>query len=164
MALRYYSSTAERTSLTALVTNVQTTMAVSAITGFPSSKPYTIIIDQDTVNEEVVEVTGNTGLTLTITRGVDGTSAVEHSNGATVNHGITARDLREPNTHIDTPVLHVTVVTSGTRPGSPVAGQIIYESDTTLYFGWNGTDWAAIGGSSSGGGAGLQDVFLLMGA
>ena len=164
MALRYYSSTAERTSLTALVTNAQTTMAVSAITGFPATKPYTIIIDQDTVNEEVVEVTGNTGLTLTITRGVDGTSAVEHSNGATVNHGITARDLREPNTHIDTPVLHVTVVTSGTRPGSPVAGQIIYESDTTLYFGWNGTDWAAIGGSSSGGGAGLQDVFLLMGA
>ena len=147
MALRYYSSTAERTSLTALVTNVQTTMAVSAITGFPATKPYTIIIDQDTVNEEVVEVTGNTGLTLTIIRGVDGTSAVEHSNGATVNHGITARDLREPNTHVNTPVEHVNVVTSGTRPGSPSAGEIIFETDTELYYGWSGSAWAAIGGS-----------------
>ena len=162
MALRYYSSTAERTTLTASMTNSQTTMVVTATTGFPASKPFTLIIDQDTVNEEVVECTGNTGLTLTITRGVDSTSAVSHSNGATVNHGITARDLREPNTHIDTPVLHVTVVTSGTRPGSPVAGQIIFESDTTLYYGWDGAAWSAIGGAS--GGAGLQDIFMMMGA
>lgn len=54
-------------------------------------------------------------------------------------------------------------VTSSTRPGSPTAGDLIYETDTTLYYGWNGTAWAPIGGSS-GGGAGYQDVFLLMGA
>jgi len=58
--------------------------------------------------------------------------------------------------------LNVTVVTSSSRPGSPSAGEIIYETDTTLYFGWNGSAWTGIGGSS--GGAGLQDVFFLMGA
>lgn len=161
MAQRYFSSTAERTTLTASMTNTQTTMAVTATTGFPASKPYTMIIDQDTVNEEVVEVTSNTGLTLTIVRGVDSTTAVSHSNGAQANHGISARDVREPNTHIEAAVNHVTVVTSGTRPGSPVAGQIIWESDTLLYYGWDGSDWASIGGAS---GSGLHNTFLLMGA
>lgn len=57
----------------------------------------------------------------------------------------------------------VTNCTSSTRPGSPSAGDIIFETDTALYYGWSGTAWAAIGGSS-GGGAGYQDIFLLMGA
>ena len=36
---------------------------------------------------------------------------------------------------------HVRQVTSSTRPTSPIAGQIIYETDTTLYQMWNGTAW-----------------------
>ena len=161
MARRYYSSTAARTTLSASISNVTVTASVIAVSGWPASFPYTIIIDQDTVNEEIVEVTARSGTTLTITRGVDGTTAVAHSAGAAVNHGVSARDFNEPNEHVNTDVKHVLVVTSGTRPGSPSAGQVIFESDTTLYYGWNGTAWAPIGGA---GGAGLQDVFLLMGA
>lgn len=161
MARRYYSSTAQRTTLTADATLSATTIAVAAVSGFPATKPYTLILDQDTVNEEVVEVTDSTGTTLTVTRGVDGTAAVAHSSGATVNHGVSARDFSEPNVHINTAVKHINVVTSGTRPSSPDEGTIIYETDTNSYFGWNGTAWTAIGGA---GGAGLQDVFFLMGA
>jgi hypothetical protein len=97
MARRYFSSIAQRTTLASSVSDVATTMVVNAAVGFPASTPYTMIIDQDTVNEEVVEVTGRSGTTLTVTRGVDGTSAVAHSTGASVNHGVSARDFSEPN-------------------------------------------------------------------
>jgi len=43
----------------------------------------------------------------------------------------------------------VTFCTSSTRPGSPTAGQIIYETDTSLYFGWNGSIWSSIGGGGA---------------
>lgn len=42
----------------------------------------------------------------------------------------------------------ITIVTSSTRPGSPAGGQVIYETDTTKFFGWNGTTWAPIGGGA----------------
>lgn len=144
MARRYYSSTAARTTLAADITNVATTVGVTAVSGWPESYPYTIIIDQDTINEEVVTVTALVGTTLTVTRGVDGTTGVAHSAGAAVNHGVSARDFDEPNAHVNTDVKHVLVVTSGTRPGSPSEGQIIYETDTDSFFGWNGAEWAAM--------------------
>jgi hypothetical protein len=82
-----------------------TTIAVVAVTGFPATKPYTLILDQDTVNEEVVTVTASSGTTLTVTRGVDGTTGVAHSAGATVNHGVSARDFDEPNAFLNTGTL-----------------------------------------------------------
>ena len=101
MARRYYSSTAARTTLAAGIDDTTTTVGVAAVSGWPSSFPYTLIIDQDTVNEEIVEVTARSGTTLTVTRGVDGTSAVSHDSGAVVNHGVSARDFDEPNAFIN---------------------------------------------------------------
>lgn len=162
MARRYYSSIAARTTLSSSITSSAVTMGVVAVSGWPLSFPYTLIIDSDLATEEVVTVTGRSGLTITMTRGVDGTTAQAHDAGSPVQHGVSARDFDEPNDHDNTAVKHVTVVTSSSRPASPSAGEIIYETDTTLYFGWNGSAWTGIGGSS--GGAGLQDVFFLMGA
>ena len=51
----------------------------------------------------------------------------------------------------------VTFVTSATRPGSPSEGQVIYETDTNLYYGWKGSAWSPIGGGATGGGT--DDVF-----
>lgn len=161
MARRYYSSIAARTTLAADINDSTTTMGVVAVVGWPGSFPYTLIIDQDTVNEEIVEVTARSGTTLTVVRGVDGSTAIAHTAGAAVNHGVSARDFDEPNLHVNTAVKHINVVTSTTRPSTPDEGTIIYETDTNSYFGWNGTAWTAIGGA---GGAGLQDVFFLMGA
>lgn len=42
----------------------------------------------------------------------------------------------------------VTQCTSATRPGSPEEGDIIYETDTDLFFGFNGVDFVSIGGGS----------------
>ena len=101
MPRRYYSSTAAQTTLSSGIDGVTTTVPVTSVLGWPSSFPYTLIIDKDTVNEEIVTVTARTGTTLTVTRGADGTSAISHSAGANVQHGVSARDFDEPNAFIN---------------------------------------------------------------
>ena len=98
---RYYSSVARRTTLTSDINSGGTSMQVAAATGFPSTYPYTLIIDQDTVNEEIVEVSARSGTTLTVVRGVDGTSGIAHTAGAAVEHGVSARDFSESRQHED---------------------------------------------------------------
>ena len=114
---RYYSSVARRTTLTADINASTTSVVVAAATGFPSVTPYTLIIDQDTVNEEIVEVTGRSGTTLTVTRGVDGTTGVSHTAGAQVEHGVSARDFSESRQHED-----ASENVHGTGAGSAVVG------------------------------------------
>lgn len=97
---RYYSSTAQETTLSSGISNSDASATVGGTTGFPVSYPYTLIVDRGTASEEVVEVTAAAGTTLTLTRGVDSTSAVSHSTGASVVHGISARDHREAQQHI----------------------------------------------------------------
>ena len=97
---RYYSSVAQDTTLTGNIVSGSGSMTVGATTGFPSSYPYTLAVDYDTASEELVSVTGAAGLTLTITRGVDGTSPQSHNIGAVVRHVISAQDVRETQQHI----------------------------------------------------------------
>lgn len=44
----------------------------------------------------------------------------------------------------------VTPVTSATRPASPIAGQLIYETDTELYQVWTGSAWTKYGSTNIG--------------
>lgn len=132
MARRQYSSTAQATTLTTTVASGTTTMVVTAATGFPASTPYTMIVDPDTVNEEVVEVTNRSGTTLTVTRGVDGTSAVAHSAGAVIRHGVSARDFDEPNSFLNAGgtvggnvSVTGTVSATSTVSGSGLAGSLL---------------------------------------
>jgi hypothetical protein len=97
---RYYSSIAQDTTLTANATSGAGTIVVGATTGFPTSYPFTLALDYDTSTEELVSVTGAAGLTLSVTRGLDGTSNQAHNIGAVVRHVISAQDVREPQTHI----------------------------------------------------------------
>ena len=96
---RYYSATAQKTTLVGGVDLAATSLTVAALNGYPASYPYTIVVDRDTIDEEVMEVTGATGTVLTVTRGVDGVPAVAHVVGATVEHGTSARDFREADQH-----------------------------------------------------------------
>lgn len=102
---RYYSSTAVETSLQASIPaqsqgQSYTSFIVASISGFPTSFPYTLIVDPDTSKEEVLTVTSGTSTTLTVTRGSDATQAVAHSAGAVVRHGVSGRDFREAENHI----------------------------------------------------------------
>ncbi len=101
MARRFYSSIAVRTTLSSGINSSVTSITVVAVTGFPGSYPYTLVLDEGLSTQEVVEVTAGTGTTLTVTRGVDGSTAVAHSTGAAVNHGVSARDFDEPNSFIN---------------------------------------------------------------
>ena len=101
MARRYYSSTAVATTLSGNVNNSTTSITVTALSGFPNTTPWTALIDKDTASEEVVTVTNVSGTTLTVTRGVDGTSAVSHNAGASFSHGVSARDFDEANSHVN---------------------------------------------------------------
>jgi hypothetical protein len=102
---RNFSATAIQTSLvnsisSAATGDTTTSVAVVSVSGFPSTVPYTLILDPDGSKEEVVTVTAATSTTLTITRGQDNTPAVAHAAGTSVRHGVSARDFKEEQTHI----------------------------------------------------------------
>lgn len=96
---RFYSSIAPQTSLTAGITAIDTTIMVASTTGFPGSTPYTLALDYGGANEELVDVTAQAGLSLTVTRAVDSTSASTHNAGAVVRHVSSARDFTESRAH-----------------------------------------------------------------
>lgn len=100
MALRYYRN-GQATSLSAAVTAFDTSLEVDQASGFPTQFPYTLILDPDTLLEEVVDVSAASGTTLTVARGVDGTTANSHAAGAVVYHGVSARDHAEANSHVN---------------------------------------------------------------
>lgn len=102
---RNYTATAVETSLSASISASTQGGSTSGFTivsnsGFPTTFPFTLILDPDTSKEEVVTVESGTGTTYVITRGQDNTQAVAHAAGTVVRHGISAREFRELQTHI----------------------------------------------------------------
>lgn len=118
MSLRYYAN-APATTLSSSCNSSATSIVVNSATGYPIQFPFTVIIDRGTATEEAVSVTAASGTTWTVTRAIDGTTAFAHSIGATVEHGITAQDIRESNTHVNT---------SGAVHG--VTGSLVGTTDT----------------------------------
>ena len=102
MTARLYSSLIEPTTLTAAITNSSSSLSLSVAssTNFPSA-PFTLVLDPDTANEEVVTVVSGTSSPYTITRNAEGGGLKNHAPGAVVKHMITARDLQEPQKHIE---------------------------------------------------------------
>lgn len=107
---RLYSSISVETTLSAGITNSQTTMPVAtgtaaALLGGVSLAPgnvdqFTIAIDPDTASEEIIFITANSGDNFTIVRGRAGTSAISHNSGALVRHVLTSNDLQYFNVAI----------------------------------------------------------------
>ena len=107
---RLYSSISVETILSAEINSSQTSMAVATGTGSAllggvtlgtgNVNQFTVAIDPDTTNEEIVFITGNSGDTFTIVRGRAGTTAITHASGATVRHVLTSNDLDYFNTAI----------------------------------------------------------------
>lgn len=99
MTQRFYSSVATEKQLVGTITSGQTTLVVSDTIGLPVSFPYTLALSYETLTEELVDVTNAAGSTLTVTRAVDGTSAVSHAAGARVRHTSSARDFADSRNH-----------------------------------------------------------------
>ena len=108
--IREYSSISVETTLSAQMTSTQTTLSVSSGTGSAllggvtlspaGTYQFTLAIDPDTANEEIVFATANSGDTFTVIRGQAQSTAVTHAAGATVRHVLTASDLDYFNTAI----------------------------------------------------------------
>lgn len=101
--IREYSSISVETTLSAQMTSIQTTLNVAAGTGAAllggvtlspaGTYQFTLAIDPDTANEEIVFATANSGDTFTVMRGQAQSTAITHSAGAVVRHVLTASDL-----------------------------------------------------------------------
>jgi hypothetical protein len=98
---RLYSSISVETTLASGISNVATSMTVAAGTGttllggvtITTGDQFTVALDPDTANEEIVFITVAATDTFTISRGEAGTSNIAHSSGATVKHVLTSDDL-----------------------------------------------------------------------
>jgi len=100
---RKYSSISVETTLASTISNSATTMTVAAGTGSAlmggvtlaagNVDIFTVALDVDTQNEEIVYITAASTDTFTIVRGQAGTSAISHTGGATVKHVLTSADL-----------------------------------------------------------------------
>jgi hypothetical protein len=93
---RKYSSISVQTTLASGISNSATSMTVATGTGAAllggvtlasgNIDTFSVAIDPDTQNEEIVFITANSSDTFTILRGQSGTSAIAHTGGATVKH------------------------------------------------------------------------------
>lgn len=107
---RKYSSISVATTLASGINTTATSMTVATGTGTAlmggvslgagNVDIFTVAIDVDTINEEIVYVTNVSGDTLTISRGRAGTgsagvSGIAHSSGASVKHVLTSDDLTD---------------------------------------------------------------------
>ena len=135
MQTRNYSSRSQQTTLTAALTSAATSMTVqnatqllggvSSVSITPTST-FTVVIDPDTALEEIVDVTGVSGATLTIVRAIDTSpqTGIAHSAGAVIRHMAIGRDHSEANTHIE-----ALRANSATAHGIPLA-TVVLTSDT----------------------------------
>jgi hypothetical protein len=122
-------------------------MTIAAYTGWPyGSEPFYVVLDPGTASEEKVLVTrtGSTDTTLNVTtRGVDGTTGVSHSSGATIYPVFTAVDADEAN------AVASTLTTKGdvlVHTGSAHARQGVGANNTVLVADsaeTNGVKWSA---------------------
>ena len=105
---RQYSSTSNATTLASSINTTVTSLTVATGTGTAlmggvtlaggNVDIFTVALDPDTINEEIVYVTQVTGDTLTISRGQAGTgtpgvSGISHTSGAAIKHVLTSDDL-----------------------------------------------------------------------
>jgi hypothetical protein len=140
MTTRKYSSRSQQTTLTGTLTSGATSATVvsaSALLGgitISTGETFTVVIDPDTALEEIVDVTATSSNSLTLTRGVDGSSAQEHSAGAVVRHMGIGRDYREANTHIEaSAAVHgITGTVVGTTDTQTLTNKTINAASNTI--------------------------------
>ncbi len=88
MSRELLANNAQTTLSAAITTTGATTLTVTSASAFPATGTFRVLVDS-----ELMSVTGVSGTTFTVTRGVEGTSAATHTSGATISQVITAAGL-----------------------------------------------------------------------
>jgi microcystin-dependent protein len=137
---RAYPGAAVPTTLAAGITNIDTALVVTALTGYPAGAvKWWAVLDKGTVNEEKILVTNVSGFNLTAVRGQDGTTARTHSIGATLQACISATDMDEANFHTSS---------SSQVHGLPV-GSAVVGTDATQTLKNKTLDFGGTGGNTA---------------
>ena len=144
------------------------TIVCTDLTGWPTginSRPFYVVIDRGLATEEKILCSSRSGNTIAVYndglsngRAADGTPITAHSANAVIEHVFTATDADEANLHVNTIPLHWTACTSTSRPSSPVANQVILETDTRRVLAYIGGQWQQVSSDTDGG---LSPLFLI---
>lgn len=131
---RTYAGAAASTTITAGINSTDTTISLTAATGWAAG-PFYAVIDPGTASEEKVYVSSRSTTTLTIgTRGVDGTTAKSHAAGAIIYPVHAAIDSDEANELTSTYTTRGDIVYQGastfTRLGVGSADQVLKTNGT----------------------------------
>jgi len=119
------------------LTSGGTTLSSAGLANLPvvSAAHAIIVIDplRTAGAPEIVVVTSHSGAatSATVTRGAYGTTARAHAVGVLWIHAPTIDDA-------------IRILTSSTRPSDPYEGQLIYETDTDRYVGYDGSAWTTV--------------------
>ena len=93
---RFIVSTAQPTTLSSAAAPTGSIQVASMPGTWPTSFPFSLLLDWGTSVQEAVSVTAVSGsgpFTLTATRGIDGTTGQAHAPGAPAVHGVTEQDF-----------------------------------------------------------------------
>lgn len=104
MSRRDYAGGAQPTRSIRLFSAADDTLSVVALVGWPDGVqgPFAVCLERNTPQEEKILCDSINGNDLhVIQRGYDGTTARDHSSGATVEHVFTAVDAEEANAHVN---------------------------------------------------------------
>ncbi|ANH49516.1 hypothetical protein uvFWCGRAMDCOMC455_037 [Freshwater phage uvFW-CGR-AMD-COM-C455] len=104
---RQYSSISQETTLTAdlsastssLTVNVQSAANLMGGVTLTGGDTFTLVVDPDTANEEIVFGTSVAGNAITITRAQDSTTIKAHTTGAKIRHMAIGQDFRLAEEH-----------------------------------------------------------------
>lgn len=90
MPSEYFSDRSRSTLAVACAASDTTLTITTPAQEFPAQYPYRLIC-----GTEIARVTARAGNVLTVTRGIEGTTAAAHAAGAVVAHGVTAGALND---------------------------------------------------------------------
>ena len=140
---RQYKGAAAQTTTTNALSVSDTSVTLTAVTGFPSTAavPFFVVIDPGTSSEEKCSATIS-GSTLTLVRAQDDTTASTHTSGATIYPVFTADEADEANLFASTMTTRGDLLTMGSGP--TVARIAVGAASTILRS--DGTDaaWASL--------------------
>lgn len=131
-------------TLNGAITNVATTIVVTTASGLPTitgSDTYRLTLDDGAGNIEVVEVTAAVGTSLTVTRGVDGTSGFAFADLDPIELRPTADGLQRAVSYtgedraVDFGAAASLEIPNGATPTVDVAGEIAVDTTITDHTG-----------------------------